>query len=227
MRRSTIALTLVSCFALASVANVSTSAEKPPKTWDGLEQVKAKRFDLVYLLPDADFKPYTKVIIDPPEVAFRKNWQKDYNATTTGLSSRISDDEVRKALELAKTGFSDVFTKAYRDAGYQIVTTPGHDTMRVKTGVINIDVYAPERRTAGRSDTYAPDAGQATLVLEARDSMSNALLGRAVDARIAGEGGPYRRNSMTNRSDFKRLFQTWAKISVTGLEDLKTTGNPA
>jgi hypothetical protein len=44
---------------------------------------------------------------------------------------------------------------------------------------------------------------------------------------MAGEGGPYMRTAMTNRSDFKRLFQTWAKISITGMNELKSTGNPA
>jgi hypothetical protein len=43
-----------------------------PDTWDGLVEVKPKRMDAAYLLPGADFRSYTKVMIDPSEVAFRE-----------------------------------------------------------------------------------------------------------------------------------------------------------
>jgi hypothetical protein len=228
MRRSLIGLTF--CVALAATATLPAEAQrpsgKPPVNWDGLTQVKAKRFDLVYLMPGADFKPYKRIMLDPTEVAFRKNWARDYNSTTRDLSRRIKDDDVVKAMELVKVGFQEEFANAYRKAGYQVVNTPAPDVMRVRTAVINLEVYAPDRPTAGRSESFSSDAGQATLVLEIRDSMSGALMGRAVDARLAGESAPFRRNSLTNRSDFRQLFATWAKISLQGLEELKTSGAP-
>ena len=66
--------------AIASALLVpSTGMAKAPSTWDGLVLTKSKHFDLVYLQPGADFRGYTKVMIDPTEVAFQKNWQRDYN----------------------------------------------------------------------------------------------------------------------------------------------------
>ena len=50
--------------------------------WDGLIEVKPKRLDAAYLLPGADFRPYKKLMIDPVEVAFKKDWAKDYNQDT-------------------------------------------------------------------------------------------------------------------------------------------------
>ena len=47
--------------------------------WDGLVQVKPKRLDAVFLLPGADFRSYNKIMMDPVEVAFEKDWLKDYN----------------------------------------------------------------------------------------------------------------------------------------------------
>ncbi len=58
-------------------------------------------------------------------------------------------------------------------------------------------------------------------MLEARDSATGALLGRAVDRTTVGDGPVYRRNSVTNRSDFERAFSRWAKASVDALEALK------
>ena len=192
-----------------------------PASWDGLTKVASKRMDAVYLLPGADFRVYTKVMMDPTEVAFRKNWVRDYNRDAMTLDRRISDSEAQAILDKARTGFEEVFTKAYTDAGYQVVTTPGPDVLRLRTGVANLYLSAPDLQTAQRSRTYSRDAGSATVILEARDSETGALLGRAVDNRTAGDAGPYIRNSVTNRSDFEQMFQTWAKISVNGLAELK------
>ena len=57
------------------------SAEDARDNWDGLVQIKPRRMDLVYVLPGADFRPYTKVMLDRTEVAFRKDWQKNMNDT--------------------------------------------------------------------------------------------------------------------------------------------------
>jgi len=64
------------------------------------------------------------------------------------------------------------------------------------------------------------------LVVEARDSQTGALLGRVLDRQIAGDSMPYMRNSVSNTSDFSRMFEIWAKASVDGLKTLQTR-NPA
>jgi hypothetical protein len=191
-----------------------------PDTWDGLTKVASKKFDAVYLLPGADFRTYHKIMLDPTEVAFEKNWLRDYNSQVD-FSRRMSDAEAQEMLGEVRQGFEEIFRKTFADAGLQIVEAPGPDVMRVRTGVLNLRVVAPDLMTAGRSTTFSREAGRATVVIEARDSLSGALLGRAVDTRIVGDGAPYRRNSVTNRSDFERLFNQWAKISVDGIAELK------
>jgi hypothetical protein len=70
-------------------------------------------------------------------------------------------------------------------------------------------------------ETFSRDAGAATLVIEARDSVTGALLGRAVDGRAVDDSPVARRNRVTNYADFSRLMETWAKNSVKGLDELK------
>ena len=67
----------------------------------------------------------------------------------------------------------------------------------------------------------AVDAGEATFAIEARDSLTGQLLGRAVDRREAGEGPNYRRSYSSNLADFEALFDTWARIAARGLTELK------
>ena len=206
---------------LLLLASTPVMAAKPPDTWEGLLLVQSTKMDAVYLLPDADFRGYTKVMLDPTETAFRKNWQRDQNSDAIDTQRRISNSEAKEILDRAKTGFDKVFAEAYQKAGYQVVTEPGPDVLRLRTAVINLDVAAPDTMSAGRSWTFSREAGAATLVLEARDSVTGAVLGRAIDARSTGDARPYLRNSVTNYSEFRELFERWAKLSINGLTELK------
>lgn len=194
---------------------------KAPVNWDGLVQVKSKRMDLVYLQPGADFRGYTKILLEPTEVSFAKNWRRDYNSSTSSLSSRVSDSDVQQAISKGVQAASDIFAEAWTKGGYTVVNAPGPDVLRVKTGVVNIWVNAPDRPTAGRSYTFSREAGQATLFVEARDSLTGALLGRAVDQRVVGDNMQAWRTSVSNRADFSDAVQIWAKACVRGMDELK------
>lgn len=196
-------------------------AASPPKAWDNLVLVKSKRLKHVYLHPQADFRHYTKVMFDPTEVSFRKDWVRDYNMTHKG-AKRLTEEHAEEVKKEVSTGFGEIFAKTYREAGYQVVNAPGPDVLRVRTAVVNLYITAPDVMTAGRSRTYSSEAGEAALILEARNSQTGDLLGRAVDARAVGDSRPYLRNSVTNRADFRQVFQTWANASVKGLNELKT-----
>ena len=210
--------------AIAAVALTPTQAQRRslPQSWDGLSQVDVRGLRGVWVLPGADFRPFTKVMIDPVEVSFRENWQRDFNNTTRGLNGRVRNSDVQRIIETAQTGFNDVFANAYRNAGFQVVTQPGEGVLRVKTAVVNLEVNAPDMMRAGRVRTYSRQAGQATLVLETHDSMTGAVLGRVVDPQAVGNTSVFWvRNRATNNADFRRVFTRWADASVSALRTLQ------
>ena len=86
---------------------------------------------------------------------------------------------------------------------------------------MNISVNAPDKQTAGRAYSFSPEAGRATLFVEARDSVTGALLGRAVDQRIVGDTMTAWRTSASNRADFRYQVEQWASASVRGVSELK------
>jgi hypothetical protein len=211
---------LLAAAAALTMMSAGTAA-KAPATWDGLVQVKAKKLALGYLRPDADFRAYTKVMFDQPQIAFDKDWQRDFNRSTMSLAGRVSDSDVRDAVEEAKKSVSKIFPERFAQEGYQVVTEPGPDVLRVTLGIIDLQVAAPDRDLGARSRTYSMDAGEATFVVEVRDSLTNQLLGRALDRREAGEGPTYRRTYSSNIADFEALFDNWARIAARGLNELK------
>lgn len=197
------------------------AASDAPETWDGLTQVKPKRMDAAYLLPGADFRPYTKLMIDPTQVAFQKDWMKSVNRERQ-LSGRVSEEDAQKILAAARTNFDDVFVDVLTKAGYAIVTTPASDVLRISTAVINLYVNAPDTMSAGRSYSYTTESGEATLIIEVRDSLTNALMGRVVDRReTRATGGMQKSTSVSNQAEFRALFNQWASITVKGLDELK------
>lgn len=196
-------------------ASTYSMAAKPPDTWDGLYRVKAKGGAIVYLLPQADFRTYSKVMLDPTEVAFANDWQRNND-----IRSRLDDKQMRKILDEGSAMFGKSLAEAYTRQGYQVVTEAGPDVLRVRTGIANLTFVVPDQMSA-RSAVISRESGAATLVVEVRDSISGALLGRAIDNELAGEDAPYIRNEMTIRTDFEYLFKGWSKRVADGLDKLK------
>ena len=194
---------------------------------DGLVKVKSKHFDEVYLRPGADFRGYTKVMLNPTQVTFAKSWKKDMNANRVALLQATSVEDADQIAEKVRAGLGDVFTNALKSGGYEIVAAPGGDVLRVSLRVIDLYINAPETITlAPTSRVYTLDAGQGTLALELRDATTGALLGRVVDHRTAGNRGNFRSSlrsttPVSNRFDFGRQFDMWARNWVESLDELK------
>lgn len=212
---------------LAMLASPLAAEDKgtTPDSFDGLVEVKASKFDDAFLLPGADFRTYRKLMIDPAEVAFRKDWVRDMNSGRS-LVGRVTEADAKKIMSLVKTDTGEIFSQAFAKAGYEFVSTAGADVLRVTPSIINLYVNAPDIASANRTMTFTTEAGQATLILELRDSLTNALLARVVDRRVAERMGGFRNmptmsNSVTNRADLERTADIWAKASVKGLETLK------
>jgi hypothetical protein len=208
---------LVSTLGAASALAQTSGGEA-----DALVKIKAKKVDQAFLLPGADFSTYKKVIIAPSEVAFQKNWLRDMNNQSMSLSQRLSDKDAQKILEAARSGFDEIWAEAFKASGYEVVSAPGNDVLKLAPAVFDLYINAPDVPTAGRTKSYTVEAGQASLSLDVRDSVSGTLLGRVIDKRTAGTdmGRMQWTTSVSNRADFGQLYKKWAKIAADGLSEL-------
>jgi hypothetical protein len=206
----------LSLFAAMAAAQDLTIRED----WEGLVAVTPKRLDALALSPGADFRPYRKLLLEPVTIAFRQNWITSVNRA--GIEGRIDPQDAGEIAAGMRENFREVFSEAFRKAGYEIVDAPGADVLRVRAGIVDLYLAAPDTEPVGRTRTYTLEAGEATLFLEARDSVSGALLGRAVDQRKTRNTDRLRiANRVTNRAEFRQLFQQWAGIVVSGLDNLR------
>jgi hypothetical protein len=208
---------LLAALALAIAAPVVAAAP----SWDGLTEVNSRRMGTTWLLAGADFRPYRKVMIAEPEVAFRNNWLRDVNRGSAGR--RVTQADADRILASVATNLTDVFAAEFTRAGFEVVTKPGPDVLKLNVDITNLFVNAPDTGSAARTASFTTNAGEATIILEARDSETRALLARAVDRRQTqtNTGMGTRATRVSNTADFRRLAQGWARTAAQRLQGLQ------
>lgn len=202
-----------------STTGAGSSSELPQETHDGLQLVPDSKAAAAYVLPGADFAVYKRFIIVEPEVAFRKNWQRDINRDMVGTQVRDSDVARIKA-DVAEI-FMDVFREELEKGGYAIVDEPAADVMTLHPAIINLDVTAPDVRSAGRSSSFVASAGSASLYVEFYDSVTGQILARALDHQRARDWGRWQYATATsNRAEGRNMMRRWATDLVKRLDEI-------
>src|SRR5688572_3053629 len=185
-------------------------AEKPPEEWDGLQRVKLKGMDSAYVRPGADFSIYSKIIIDPIEVAFSKNWDKRGGTDDRKVSAEQLEDIKQRMGKLAEETFTKVFSE---NNGPQVVTAPRPDVLRFSSAIVDLWPRAVDTQEPGRNYTFTTSAGSAVLYAELRDSETGQLIGRIVDGREARNSGTMRwTNSVENTAEARGMVSDLARI---------------
>jgi hypothetical protein len=221
--RSPLRVITIVCVALLSAA--ALAAKKPPEEWDGLKLVKVKGIDAAYVRPGADVTGYTKIIVDPIQVAFAKEWDKKSTVYKQKLKPEQLEEIKQKLGKLAEEVFGDVLSK---DNGYEIVTAPGPDVMRFSAAIVDLWPRAVDTQEPGRNYTYTTSAGSAVLYAELRDSETNQLFARVVDGREARNSGTFRwTNSVENTAEARAMVQDWARILRKRLDAVRASGGTA
>ncbi len=200
----TLSLAVLVIVAAAPVAQAADAP--PPPNEDGLVQASVKGVDRVLQRPGTDWASYTRVMIAPVDVSFSKSWNpRDYG--TFGL--RSSDiDRIRR--ELAQITY-DTFTKVLGEGGYTIAQAPAEGVLQVRPNIVNLYINAPDTMDAGRSRSYVLDAGEMTMSLELRDSITGTLLAQARDRKRGTDTGRVTlSNSVMNRAEAERALRGWA-----------------
>ena len=208
------ALFVLSIAALGA-ALAAPSQAATPATYEGLVAVRSWNLDELYLRPNADFASYRKVMIDPAQVAFRKDWNKD-SPDLHGVTRQLREGDAQRLADDTASAMQSALAEAFKARGYEIAVAPGPGVLRLAPSITDLYVNAAEDLSPGTTKSFTKDAGEATLLLEARDSVSGTLLGRVVDHRTARETkGTQRRDLIrtTSVSDsfwFNTMSKRWA-----------------
>ena len=216
---------LVAIAAVTFIAGCATepsiqSGPNAETTFDGLVRIDNARFAGAWIDPDVDLKQYTKIIPGGAEFEFR-NVQKMSASAARRANERefwISDSDKQR---LADT-VTEVFEEELQKSKYFTVTDePAPDALVIVGGLHDIVSQVPPE-DVGRSEVWLRSLGEATLVIELRDSLSNEVVYRAVERRAAENVGNQmiRANTATTWAEVRRWARRWAVRLREGLDSV-------
>jgi hypothetical protein len=213
---------LISTLSLTTVFAATKADLEQAMSHDGLRKTSVKGIDLAYARPGATLAGYSRIKLDPIEVAFRKDWNPTKSGSMIKLSAE-NRESIRTAV--AKIVYEEFAKELQNKSGYQLVNEVGPDVLRVKAHIVNLYVNAPDTRTAGPSRTYTVSAGEMTLFAELYDSETGEVLARVIDRNEARNSGMLTlTNSMTNADAAHSAASDWARILRNGLDNAHGIG---
>ena len=211
---------------LVMFAAASMAAPRAPRiqtgpdaeiSFDGLHRVDRSVMDMAWAKPTLDLTGYSKLLLISGGLAFREvedSGRYDRSATEFPIG-----DEARQRIQ---DTVREIFTEEFEKLdNWEIVTEPGRDVLILGGAIIDIvSAVPPENRNIGRGGVYLTRVGEATLVLELRDSMSGEILARSADRRAADSSFPIEASTVTTWAEVRRLSRSWGRILVNRLDQI-------
>lgn len=193
---------------------------------EGLVPVSSRYLDELRLRPGIDLAAYRRVLIEPAQVSMHPEWLRDMN-TRRASARRIGADEAKRISDDATTSLMTAVAGAFRARGYEIATEPGPGVLRLSPRVAGLYVNAPEALASGTAKLYTREVGEATLILEVRESSSGRLLARVVHHDETGAMRGFSRTSdVSNRFWFDTLYDRWAADCAREFAVARLAGSP-
>lgn len=226
-------LSAVAAIALFAAGCSSTpqfqTGEDAEVTHDGLTRVDRTLMDAVWARKDIDVSGITKVMFHGLGVQYR-NDSGPYSgrAGTGSVRTRSSTTEFQLDAD-TRALFEEEIRGAFleelqRSTVFTVVDEPGPDVLGIHVGLLDVVSRVPPD-SVGNTRVFLDSVGEATLVLELRDSVSHTVLARAVDRRAAQSSGTMIESSRPrNRAEVRRLGRRWGQILRDGLEAMIADG---
>jgi len=211
---------------VAGFASVTATAQEPyPQTTpEGLERVESERMDAVYWRPGASLAQYERIMLLDCSVSFIKDWE--LNQEERRKLYRADAEDMARIRSLLGQEFREVFTQELQErGGYEIVDSAADDVLMLRPAIVNLDVTAPVLDEPGTIINYVNSTGEMTLSLELYDSVTNALIGRAIDRQEGREVDSFLiSDRIANEAEADRILLDWASTLREAL-DAEWAGN--
>ena len=215
MKKSTISIIII----LGLLINFPLLAREdiPQVTADGLHLVPNTHLHLVYADPDADLSVYSKLLLIDPQVAFRKDWQRDINQNKPFFVTAQDMQDIRT--ELAAM-FKEILVSKLKAGGQVLVEEQGEDVLIIRPAILDLNISSPDTARNRNQRSITRSAGDMTLYLELRDSLTGDILAKALDRQTDRSNvTTFVRDKTRNENAARRILDGWAEILVNGLDE--------
>ena len=210
MRFPVLLAIVVSACLSASVATLNVNAATPPTkaadelSYDGLQRRDSKVFEHLWVRKYFDVRSYKKIIFKAPHIEYRPV-MKGSGDDSAGfpLNQRQKDS----LFEIVNKAFQSELAKSTK---FTLTTEPGPDVLIIRGDLLDVVSFVPPA-ASGKGDLLSvADIGEATLNMELYDSISDAIVVRALE-RVSAKhdaGTP----ATTAADAVQRTATQWATI---------------
>jgi hypothetical protein len=212
----TIALAAITAGAVVAIGCESNG---PPvelgseESFDGL--VRVENASAVWIDRDFDLSGFSQVKLEGVRIEYRDVADTPRRAVRTARSQEVreiplSEDDKAQLRDMLDAAFR---TELGRSERFELTEQAGPGVLQVQVELLDVVAFVPG---GARGELTLDSAGEATLVLELRDSQTNATLARIVDRRAATRdaGGPigFRPTAATGPNAVRQLVAAWASL---------------
>jgi hypothetical protein len=220
-----VAVSMVATFIISaeSFARKTPTVQQGPNaevSFDGLHLVNKTRMDKAWVKPDIDLSQYDEVMFEGAGIQYRT--VKDSNRLSRSADAfPLSERQKSKLEKAAKEAFQSEFKKFEH---FTVASKPGAGVLKVTLALIDVVSRVPPE-PMGRNSVYISDLGQAVLVVELSDSVTNEIIARALDGQRIEPVMMQESNSVTNLGEVKRSVRRWGSTLRKAIDELHEIGS--
>lgn len=218
MKKRVDTLVNLAILALAASATLAGCSIAPPRpdedNDDGLVRVETAMLDELYVAPNVSLANYRRVMLDPIEVTFKKDWRKDH--------PEMRDKEFEELRKRLAAMLRENLLTELAHGGYVIAEAPAKDVLHLHATLEDVDLAAPE--TAPDKKTLAYTNGDMTLRVKGFDAPSGALVARARDYEADPESRMLEHaDRISANIAARKIFEKWAEALRSALDVAKVS----
>jgi len=197
----------------ASTPTIDTSPEAE-LSFDGLHEVKGGQADKAWAMPGVDLTQYSKIMLQGAGIEYRPGGEspRSFSSRSRGGPYEVTEQQKEQFRAIVVNTFLEELAESEH---FKLVEEAGPDVLLIRGALLDVVSWAPDD-PVGRGVVLLSKVGEATLVLELRDSITEAVLVRAVDRRAAeGDGfagGMSKSGRVENQAQVKRVVRYWAQL---------------
>lgn len=209
---------LVFAAGCTSTPTIDTSDESK-MTFEGLYPVRGSSADEAWARPDVDLTAYSKIMLQSVGVEYRPGGEsnRSFYTRSQGGPYEVTEAQKDRFESVMRDAFLEELAKSQH---FTLASEPGPDVLLIRGGLLDVVSYVPPEPVGARVDVYLSRVGEATLVLELRDSITEAILARSVDRRAAEQSyGLQHSNRVFNTAEVRRLARIWASLLRNRLDE--------
>jgi hypothetical protein len=188
------------CLAVAPVTQASSKSEQSVEALarsSGLRRLPDSVMDNAWVRPDVDFGKYRAVLVMPLDLAYRQKPRKSHNEFPLTHEQKLALNEVVPAA---------LASELDELKGLKLTDKRGRRVLVLETALIDIVSHVPSE-PVGRGASFVRVIGEATIVVELRDSMTDEVVARAIERREVTSNSVHRSNRVWNRSEVRHAAE--------------------